>query len=304
MTLPDIGNYYLFARTVRAGSINEAARELSLPKSTISRRLSQLEEEQGVRLLHRGRLGLRLTDVGEAFLVHCEAVVDAAEMAQQVTQRVLDKPRGRVNVSSPYAISQSLLVQVLPTFMTLYPEIQLNLMVTNRPVNLLDENIDVALRVRPTIEDSSLIARPLSEAPQTLFAAPQLLAVKPINHPAELKHHAQLSLHYTSGRYRYELTHNNGDKQTVNFEPRLISDDMILLREAAIQGQGVVALPNYLCQQAVADGQLQRLLPDWNLPLGIMHMTYPHRRGLKPAVRVLIDYLAEQLPQVAERALY
>jgi DNA-binding transcriptional LysR family regulator len=302
MSLPDIANYYLFAKTVRAGSINEASRELELPKSTISRRLTQLEEEQGVRLVNRGRQGLRLTDVGEAFLVHCEALVDAAESAQQVTQRLLEKPRGRVNVSAPYAISQSLLVQVLPQFMTLYPEIQLNLMVTNRPVNLLDENVDLALRVRPQIEDSSLIARPLSHAPSTLFAAPRLLAAAPVETPDDLLQHPQLSLHYTSGRYRYELTHADGATRQLSFQPKLISDDMILLREAAIQAQGIVALPNYLCQQAVAEGQLQQLLPEWQLPIGIMHMTYPHRRGLKPAVRVLIDFLAEKLPEVAQRA--
>ena len=302
MSLPDIANYYLFARTVKSGSINAASRELELPKSTISRRLTQLEEEQGVRLVNRSRKGLRLTDVGEAFLVHCEALVDAAELAQQVTQRMLDKPRGRVNVSAPYAISQSILVQVLPDFMTRYPEIQLNLMVTNRPVNLLDEQIDLALRVRPTIEDSSLIARPLSKAPSTLFAAPSLLMQQPVNSPEQLTLLPQLSLHYTSGRYRYELTHKTGTQKQLSFEPKLISDDMILLRESAIQGQGVVALPNYLCQQAVANGQLTQLLPDWQLPVGIMHMTYPHRRGLKPAVRVLIDFLAEKLPEVAERA--
>lgn len=302
MALPDIGNYYLFAQTVRAGSINAAARELELPKSTISRRLNQLEQEQGVRLVHRGRQGLRLTDVGEAFLVHCEALVDAAEQAQQVTQRLTEKPRGRVNVSSPYAISQSLLVQILPEFMTRYPEVQLNLMVTNRPVNLLDENIDLALRVRSSVEDSSLIARPLSDAPQTLVAAPQLLARQTVTTPEQLLLHPQLSLHYTSGRYRYELTRKDGHVQQLRFEPRFISDDMILLREAAIQAQGIVALPNYLCQQAIADGQLVALLPDWKLPMGIMHMTYPHRRGLKPAVRVLIDFLAEKLPEVAERA--
>ncbi|MAK70526.1 MAG: LysR family transcriptional regulator [Idiomarina sp.] len=302
MALPDIANYYLFAKAVRCGSINAASRELELPKSTISRRISQLETEQGVRLVHRGRQGLRLTDVGEAFLVHCDALVDAADSATQVTQHLLAKPRGRVNVSSPYAISQSLLTQVLPEFMTRYPEIQLNLMVTNRPVNLLDENIDLALRVRPSIEDSSLIARPISDAPQTLFAAPKLIGDSIIAEPTDLLHYPQLSLHYTSGRYGYVLTHQSGNRTQLQFEPRLISDDMILLREAAIEGQGVVALPNYLCQQAVAEGRLQQLLPDWNLPVGIMHMTYPHRRGLKPAVRVLIDYLAEKLPKVAERA--
>lgn len=186
MSIPNIANYYLFARTVRAGSINAAARELELPKSTISRRLSQLEKEQGVRLVNRGRSGLKLTDVGEAFLVHCESLVDAAESAQMVTQTLLEKPRGRVNISCPYAISQSLLVKVLPEFMDKYPEVQLNVIATNRPVNLIDENIDIALRVRPYIEDSSLIARPLTESPSSLFISPELLSVQPVREPQDL----------------------------------------------------------------------------------------------------------------------
>jgi DNA-binding transcriptional LysR family regulator len=300
MSIPNIANYYLFARTVRAGSINAAARELELPKSTISRRLSQLEKEQGVRLVNRGRSGLKLTDVGEAFLVHCESLVDAAESAQMVTQALLEKPRGRVNISCPYAISQSLLVKVLPEFMDKYPEVQLNVIATNRPVNLIDENIDIALRVRPYIEDSSLIARPLTKSPSGLFISPELLNAQPVKEPQDLIQHPQLSLHYTSGRYHYQLTNEQGDKQQINFQPKLISDDMMLLKEAAINNQGIVALPNYIGQQAVSEGLLVQLLPNWNLPVGIMHMTYSHRRGLKPAVRTLIDFLAEKLPEVAE----
>ncbi|MEC9318798.1 MAG: LysR family transcriptional regulator [Pseudomonadota bacterium] len=300
MALPDITNYYLFAKVVEAGSISSAARALSLPKATVSRRLQQLETEQGMRLFNRSQSGVRLTDVGEAFLLHCQQLVEAAESAQQVTQRLLEKPRGRVNFSAPYALSQSLLVDVLPEFMTLYPEININLVVTNRPINLIDEGIDVALRVRPNIEDSSLIARPLSESPLTLFAAPALLEQHPINEPSDLLALNHLSLHYTSGQYRYLLTHEKGEQQTIKFEPRLITDDMIVLRESAIKAQGVTALPTYLCNEAVQNQQLVQVLPEWTLPVGIMHLTYPHRRGLLPAVRVLIDYLTENLPKRAE----
>lgn len=300
MPLPNIANYYLFARTAAAGSINAAARALELPKSTISRRLAQLEAEQGMRLFQRGRQGLKLTDVGEAFLVHCEALVDAADSAQQVTQRLLDKPRGRVNISSPYALSQSLLVHLLPELMTRYPEVQINLEVTNRPVNLLDENIDIALRVRPHIEDSTLIARPISDAPLTLYASPQLIRGYPLNEPKDLLNLPQLSLHYSSGRYRYELTNTQGERQNIAYQPRLITDDLIVLREAVLAQQGLAALPNYLCRQAVKEQRLVNVLPSWKLPMGIMHMTYSHRRGLKPAVRAVIDFLTEKLPEVAE----
>lgn len=307
MALPDLTNYMIFARVAAAGSISAGARELNMPKSTISRRLTELEEAQGVRLLHRSTRGLKLTDIGQAFLVHCETMVAAAEAAQQVTQLVQETPRGDIHVSSPYAISQSMLVHLLPEFLAQYPEVQVNLMVTNRPVNLIDEGIDVALRVRASIEDSSLIARPLSDAPQTLYKSPHRGDVSHItqalNHPLDLVHFPHLSLHYTSGRYRYDLTRHDGEKLSVSFRPRLITDDMIVLREAAIEGLGIVALPNYMCEQAVIDGLLEPVLPQWSLPMGIMHMVYPYRRGLLPAVRVFVDYLAEYLPATAQRSL-
>lgn len=307
MAIPDLTNYLIFARVVAAGSISAGARELNMPKSTISRRLTELEHEQGVRLLHRSTRGLKLTDIGQAFLVHCETLVAAAEAAQQVTQMVQETPRGDIHISSPYAISQSMLVNLLPEFMALYPDVRINLMVTNRPVNLIDEGIDVALRVRPFIEDSSLIARPLADSPGTLYYNPKRGDVarikQQIKHPLDLVHFPHLSLHYTSGRYRYDLTSATAEKLSVSFRPRLITDDMIVLREAAIEGLGIVSLPDYLCQQAVADGLLQRILPDWSLPMGIMHMVYPYRRGLLPAVRVLIDFLAERLPAAAQHSL-
>ncbi|RUO72605.1 LysR family transcriptional regulator [Pseudidiomarina sediminum] len=304
MSLPDLTNYLIFARVVAAGSISAGARELGMPKSTVSRRLTELEEEQGIRLVHRSTRGLKLTDVGQAFLIHCEALVSAAEAAQQVTQRVRETPRGTVHVASPYALSQSLLTELLPPFMHDYPEVNVELTVTNRPVNLIDEGIDIALRVRSSIDDSSLIARPLADSPLTIYAAPSLLQQRGVpKHPLDLMDMPQLSLHYTSGRYAYQLTADDGERLTVSFTPRLITDDMIVLREAAMQGLGLVALPNYLCAEALQTGQLQRVLPHWHLPMGIMHLVYPHRRGLLPAVRVLIDYLVAHVPAVSQRSL-
>jgi DNA-binding transcriptional LysR family regulator len=272
-----------------------------LPKSTISRKIALLEQEQGTRLFHRSRSGLKLTDVGREFLVHCERLVSAAESAQQVTQRLLDKPRGKVEISAPYALSQSLLVQVLPEFMSLYPEVEIQLVVTNRPVNLIEEGIDIALRVRKNIEDSSLIARPISQAPQTLYISPDLINQNSITEPEDLLTFEHLSMHYTNGRYGYELIHSSGQQKNIRIKPRLITDDMIVLREAAIKKLGIVALPNYLCNDAVNSGELVPVLTDWHLPIGIMHITYSHRRGILPAVRVLIDFLAEKLPHLAQQ---
>jgi len=296
----DITNLMLFSRVIKAGSISAAARDLGMPKSTLSRRLTDLEQDQGVKLLHRGTRQLTLTDVGRAFLVHCQAIDAAAEAASEVTKHLLETPRGTIKVSCPYAISQSLMARFLPEFMRQYPEVKVHLLATNRPVNLIEEGVDVALRVRSSIEDSAFIARPISPAPTTLYASPAFIADKAaIEHPLDLIDAATLSLQYSSGRYTYTLTNAQGEQIQVTHQPKLITDDMWVLREAALAGQGIAALPDYLCKEQLRQGRLVRVLPDWNLPTGVMHLVYTQRQGLLPAVRVFVDYLLDTLPAAA-----
>lgn len=296
----DITSLAWFAFVAEHGSFSAAARSLGVPKSTLSRRIADLEDEVGVRLLNRTTRKLYLTDVGRAFLVHCQTIVAAAEAAEQVTQFVQEKPRGKIRISSPYAISQSLLVSIIPEFLRLYPDVQIDLMMTNQPVNLIEQQVDIALRVRPTIEDSSLIARELLPSANALFASPEFVAKHgAAEHPTDLLAWPCLSMHYSSGRYQWQFSSSEGEALTVTYRPRLITDDLWVLREAAAEHQGVVSLPVYLCRDYQEQGRLVRVLPHWRLPAGKLHMVYPYRRGLLPAVRVLIDYLVEKMPAAA-----
>ncbi|MCL4410397.1 MAG: LysR substrate-binding domain-containing protein [Firmicutes bacterium] len=298
--MKDITNLALFAHVIEAGSFSEAARQLQMPKSTLSRRISDLEEELGVRLINRTTRKLYLTDVGREFLVHCQTVVAAASAAEQVTQFVQEKPRGKVRISSPYAISQSLLAQILPEFMARYPDVSLDLVMTNKPVNLIEEQVDIALRVRAEIEESSLIARELLPSANALFASSELIErLGAPQHPTDLMNWPALSLHYSSGRYLWQFTSATNENLSLSYQPRLITDDMAMLREAARAGQGVVSLPTYLCHEYEELGYIQRVLPAWKLPVGKLHMVYPYRRGLLPAVRVLIDFLLAEMPRAA-----
>ncbi|SFX65243.1 LysR family transcriptional regulator [Marinospirillum alkaliphilum] len=298
--MKDITNLALFAQVIEHGSFSQAARVLGIPKSTLSRRIADLEEEQGVRLLHRTTRKLMLTDIGKEFLVHCRALLAAAQAAEQVTQMVQERPRGRVRVSCPYAVSQHMLIKHIPDFMAQYPEVVVDLMVTNKPVNLLDDQVDIALRVRANLEDSSLIVRPLAPSLQALVAHPDYVAAQgEPHHPSDLVTWASLSMPYSSGRYVYELTSPQGERVTLSHQPRLLSDDLWLLREAAACKQGLAMLPQDLCRSYLADGRLVQVLPDWQLPVNHLHLVYQHRRGLLPAVRVLIDWLVERLPNTA-----
>ncbi|WP_113907751.1 LysR substrate-binding domain-containing protein [Aliidiomarina celeris] len=298
--MQDLTNYALFAHVVAFEGFSAAARELNIPKSTLSRRVSDLEKELGVRLLNRSTRKLSLTDVGREVLVHCQTLIDAAQAAEHVTQRVREKPRGRVRLSSPYAISQGLLVQILPDFMAMYPDVTIDLVTTNQPVNLIEQHIDIALRVRDVIEDSSLIARRILPSPQGLFAHPALLQQfgEP-SHPKDLLQWPALSLHQSSGRYQWSFTSATHETHVLSYQARLITDDMNMLKAAAVARQGVVALPNYICRDEWVRGDLVRVLKDWQMPVGILHLVYPHRRGLLPAVRKLIDVLVERMPDAA-----
>lgn len=298
--MKDLTNLALFAHVIEHGSFSAAARQLAMPKSTLSRRIADLEEELGVRLLNRTTRKLYLTDVGREFLVHCQTVVAAANAAEQVTQFVQEKPRGKVRLSSPYLISQSLLVQILPEFMQRFPDVAIDLVMTNKPVNLIEQQVDIALRVRPHMEESSLIGRELLPSAQALYAAPELIKQHGVaEHPTDLITWPALSMHHSSGRYQWQLAHATGEQVTVSYQAKLITDDAWVLREAAAAGQGVVALPTYLCREYVAMGKLQRVLPEWRMPVGKLHLVYPYRRGLLPAVRSLIDFLVEKMPSAA-----
>ncbi len=286
----------LFARVVGAGSISAAARDLNMPKSTLSRRLSELESAHGIRLLHRGTRRLTLTDVGQEFLHHCETIARAAEAAAALTQQVQAVPSGELRFSCPYALSQASMARLLPAFMMRYPGVKVRMLATNRPVNLVEERIDVALRVRDRIEDSSLVARPLAPAPGSLYASPALVAGNPLQHPVDLLQLPTLSMHYSSGRYEFSLRHTSGEQLVLKHNPKLITDDMLVLRAAAVQGIGVVTLPDYLCCEDLAAGKLVRVLEDWSSPAGILHLVYVSRSGLLPAVRAFIDYLVQELP--------
>ncbi|MBE0505843.1 MAG: LysR family transcriptional regulator [Marinospirillum sp.] len=298
--MKDITNLALFAQVIEHGSFSQAARVLGIPKSTLSRRIADLEEEQGVRLLNRTTRKLMLTEIGREFLVHCRALLTAAQAAEQVTQMVQERPRGRVRVSCPYAVSQHMLIKHIPDFMAEYPEVLVDLMVTNKPINMLEDQVDIALRVRATLEDSSLIVRPLAPSIQILVAHPDYVAAQgEPHHPSDLITWASLSMPYSSGRYMYELTSPQGERITFSHQPRLLSDDLWLLREAAACKQGLAALPRDLCRNYLADGRLVQVLPDWQLPVNHLHLVYQHRRGMLPAVRVLIDWLVERLPNTA-----
>ncbi|WP_174873088.1 LysR substrate-binding domain-containing protein [Vogesella oryzae] len=297
--MQDLNDLLFFAKVVEHGGFNAASRQLGIPKSRLSRRVAELEARIGVRLLQRTTRRLALTEVGAQYYQHCQAMLAEAEAAAETIARHTAEPRGLVRVSCPELLAKSLLSSVLPEFMARFPQVRIVLEVTGRRVDLINDGIDVALRVRQKLDDSaSVVARPLSQSESALVASPALVAqLGAPQQPGALTSWPALVMSRPDGRAEWPLLDEVGQLYKVDIpEPRLMTDDLLVLREAAIAGSGVALLPLMVCHDALADGRLLRLLPGYSTPDGILHLAFTGRRHLIPAVRAFIDYLVDVVP--------
>lgn len=293
--MQDLNDLYYFAKVVECGGFAAAGRTLGIPKSRLSRRIAELETRLNASLLQRTTRKLALTAVGERYLQHCQAMLLEAEMADEAVATLSAEPRGRLRVSCPVGMTHWNLSGVVSDFLARYPQVQLELLLVNRRVDLVNEGIDVALRVRDVgDEDPSLIVRHLSPAKAVLVASPGLLADKNIRTPDDLYQLPVLGAIEADRKVHYQLVHEEGRRQEVTLEPRLAIDDFPIRKAAALAGLGMTMLPMMNCHDALSDGTLVRLLPDWSMPSGNLQAAYTQRRGTLPAVRAWIDHVAAE----------
>lgn len=296
----DWNDLFYFASVVEKGGFAAAARALGIPKSRLSRRVAELEQRLGVRLLQRTTRRLALTDVGERFLQHCQTMLEAASAAQAVVQEAQAAPQGRLRVSCPGPLLQDQLAAVVPRFLQRYPAIRLELLVVNRRVDLVEEGVDVALRVRPPgHEDEHLATRRFARSCSLCVASPQALASwPPLLVPHDLARVPLLGMARQDWKLHWTFSARaDGTRVDLQLPARMAADDFNVIREAARTGLGVASLPLAWCRDALADGSLVEVLQDWQLPAGVMHAVYPSRRGLAPSVRAFLDFLADELGQ-------
>lgn len=296
--LQDLNDLYFFAAVVEHGGFSAAGRALGVPKSRLSKRVAQLEERLGVRLLQRTTRRFVVTEVGERFYAHCRAVLEEAQAAQDAVDELRAEPRGVVRLSCPVSLVQTILAHVLPDFMAQYPKVQVRVLSSNRRVDVVGEGFDLAIRVRTKLDtDANLVIRTFGQSRTTLVASPALLQTlgRP-ERPDELASLPALSLNEHEGAQVWELIGAHGEQTSVEMQARLITGDFTMLLEAARRGMGVALLPEFVCAPAIDKGELEVVLPEWSVPEGTMHFVYPSRRGMLPGVRALVDFLAERLP--------
>lgn len=291
----DLNNLYFFARVVEFGSYTAAAGALGMQTSKLSRRVAALERELGVRLLNRSTRKLSLTDAGKTFHLHCVALLAEAEAAKEAIGRTLSAPRGVVRVSCPTGLLQGGVADILARYLTAHPQVRITLDATNRRVDVVDEGIDIAIRVRtPPFDDSELAMRPFGLAEIILVASPVLVATH--GQPQTLADVARmptLSMGTVDKEHVWHLFDADSKPAELTHSPCLSTDDLYTLRRAAIDGAGVGCLPTQLIADDLSSGVLVRLLPSLSSRAGVVHAVLPSRRGMVPAVRALLDALSE-----------
>jgi DNA-binding transcriptional LysR family regulator len=289
----DLNDFYYFVEVVTHGGFAPAGRALGVPKSKLSRRLAQLEDRLGVRLIERSTRRFRITDVGQACFERSRAMMIEAEGAAAVAAQTRGEPQGFVRFSCPLAMMEPL-AAVLNAYLAQHRHVRLEIVAATRAMDLIDERIDVALRVRTTLDrDMSLTMRSLAVSRRILVASRALASTIMVGTDiSELGSVPTLGTDCVAGEAVWTLLGPDGTERTVRHKPRMICGDMSMLRTASIAGLGVALLPDHLCRHDLSDGRLVQVFPEWRVQDGILHLVFTTRRGLPPAVRALIDHLA------------
>ncbi len=298
----DLNDLRFFAEVVEQGGFAAAARKFGVPRSRLSRRIGLLEERLGVRLIHRSTRRFAVTEIGKEYYRHCVAMLVEAEAAQEAIDRMRSEPQGLVRMSCPSSVIYFQIGEMVARFMERYPKVEVLLESTNRRVDVIREGFDIAIRVRfPPLQDSDLVIRKLADSPQRLVASAALVA--PLSRPlvpADLPSLPSLAWDPQQTEHEWHLRGPDGAASTIRHRPRLVTEDMAALRQAALRGVGVGQFPTFVVEDDLRAGRLVDLLPDWTLRPGIIHGAFPSRRGLLPSIRTLLDFLAKEYAAIEQ----
>ncbi len=298
MNAIDPNDLLIFARVADLGSFSRAADKLNLPKSTVSRRITSLEEHLRERLMLRTTRRLTLTEFGQQLLEHARQVASEVDAVTALSEYRQAQPSGRLRVSMPSDFANLLLVDMLAAFVAMHPAVSLELDLSPRRVDLLGENFDVAIRMGELPDDAMLAARRLAAFPSGLYASLQYLIEHGTpTHPDELSHHQAVRLLARNGEPAVwtlvqsstgipDQTHWQGTPPG-----RVTANSPELLIRMACAGAGIAAVPDYFAAAAVKRGELKRIMPDWCVPASTAWAVFPGRRLMPAKTRAFIDML-------------
>lgn len=294
--MKDLKQLMLFAKVVEFGGISSAARMLSLQKATLSRSLKRLEVAVGARLLERSSRQVRLTEMGSVLLRHCKRIAEELEEAEAAIGSMQAAVRGKLRIAAPHTFGRSMFSQVLFRFLDKYPETELEIELTNRRVDPVEEGFDFVIRLGP-LADTSLVAKELGTAQSVLCASPAYLGANtPIRLPRDLENHRIIQSIFGSDRHHWTFSRGKA-KVKIEVKPRLIANDPVVRRDAAVAGLGVALLPLWVVKEDFKTERLKRLLPSWKSSLTYhLYVLYPNRGSLALKSRAFLAFLDREIP--------
>ncbi|MDR2242516.1 MAG: LysR family transcriptional regulator [Providencia alcalifaciens] len=293
----DLNDLYYFVKVVEHGGFSQAGAALGIPKSKLSRRIADLEQKLNVSLIYRSTRQFHVTDIGKVFYQQCKNVVEEADIAHELICSVQTHPKGTIKLSCPVTLLQVYLQDLLIDFMEKYPDIDVQILAVNRPVDVISEGLDLALRVRSLpLDDSGMMMKVLGYSRRILVANPSVFREKgEPSTPEQLVDYPVLANTEHSQRYTLSLKNSDELSVTVHVTPKLATTDILTLYRAAVRGLGIARIPRGVVENELKSGELVEVLPDWQFPEDIIHAVYPSRKGLLPAVQLFLTYLAENM---------
>jgi DNA-binding transcriptional LysR family regulator len=297
--MADLNALVVFAHVVEANSFSEAARRLKMPTSTVSRRIAELEDDLGVRLLDRSTRRLRLTSVGAEMLEHAQRGSELSEAVSNIAANHLTGVSGTLRLSSPPSISDSFLAPLIGAFQSTYPEVRVEALITERLLDYVEDNVDLMVRIG-TLKDSSLIARKILTYRHQLLASPEYLRRhgEPVA-PGDLLRHRLLAFSRARPEIRWTFLHiTSGARESVAFQPNLAMNDYAGLAPALLAGAGIGELPPLVRPELLRGGHLVEVMPDWHFRTSDLWLVHLGARHISRPVRAFKDFAAQLAPNL------
>lgn len=286
----------LYTSVVEHKSFSAASRRLGVPVSTISRKISDLEEELGIRLLQRSTRKLRVTELGQTYYEYCRRGLNEFETGISLINDKQQEVSGTLRISIPPSLSDVIITPLVCAFQTAYPKTIVKILVTERYVDLIADGIDLAFRVGK-LQDSSLIARRILTYRHLLVASSQYLAThgEP-QHPHELNNHRLIAFEGWHDQIVWEL-HNKSKAQKIVVDSALSINEMSGLQFAAEASQGIANIPAIICATALANKKLVEVMPDWKFSTTTLSIVYPSSRNTSRIVKLFMDFCAQNIEE-------
>jgi DNA-binding transcriptional LysR family regulator len=297
--MTDLNSLVVFAHVVEANSFSGAARVLKMPRSTVSRRIAELEDELGMRLIERSTRRLRLTDAGSDVLEYARRMVEINDAVDNAASNLLSRISGTLRLASPPSISDTVLAPIVGAFQEKYPDVRVQIFITDRIVDHISEGVDLTFRVGD-LEDSSLVARRILKYRHQLVASPAYLEDhKAPRSPKDLLEHRLLAFSFWEPKCHWSFVHVNGrERETLTFQPYLSMNDYMGLAAALVAGVGIGDLPPVVQPELLLEGRLVEVMPRWKFRNFDLSLVHAGNRHVPRVVRMFKEFAAKMAPEL------